>query len=339
MIRVLIIADVANHAFAHRAAGLIKHCPPDIQIEVEYYDERNVTTIAWSTYDVVFALPTGLGLIVRRLWRHMQIRMPPLIISHNSGLGRRTETYLEAILCADLVICNNYVTWANMFPYVLPNRYNAVNISNGVDLDVFSVTRPIEERPHKVVWCSTASKLEDRENDVKGYEDVLRPLKILLENRPEPWEVDYRIIEAGAGYSQEQMAEWYNGASYCVIGSKSEGTPNIALEAAACGCVVVSSAVGNMPELIQNGVNGIVVGQRDLRNFWQGMQVAREYREHLSQHMQEDIKTWDWSHRADWFYAVFRAAAAGRCRWPWTYLDTTPEQICPTMLAESATVG
>ncbi|MEO8601389.1 MAG: glycosyltransferase [bacterium] len=38
-----------------------------------------------------------------------------------------------------------------------------------------------------------------------------------------------------------------------------EGTPNPALEAAACGCTVVSTPVGTLPELIRDAANGYLV--------------------------------------------------------------------------------
>jgi glycosyltransferase involved in cell wall biosynthesis len=39
-----------------------------------------------------------------------------------------------------------------------------------------------------------------------------------------------------------------------------DGTPNPALEAASCECAIVSNHVGNMPEFIKHGVNGLFVG-------------------------------------------------------------------------------
>ncbi len=60
---------------------------------------------------------------------------------------------------------------------------------------------------------------------------------------------------------QDQVALWMNAADCLVLPSKSEGTPNVVLEALACGTPVVATPVGEAPELVKNDVNGYVVEQ------------------------------------------------------------------------------
>ena len=43
--------------------------------------------------------------------------------------------------------------------------------------------------------------------------------------------------------------------------SDMDGTPNTALEAAACECALISTPIGNMPDVIDHGVNGFLVGK------------------------------------------------------------------------------
>lgn len=56
-----------------------------------------------------------------------------------------------------------------------------------------------------------------------------------------------------------QMPELYNKAKMLVCASTVEGNPRVTIEAMACGTPVVSTRVGIMPEVIQNGENGLLV--------------------------------------------------------------------------------
>ena len=57
------------------------------------------------------------------------------------------------------------------------------------------------------------------------------------------------------------MRDFYQSLHVYVCASRSEGTPNPCLEAAACGLPVVTTPVGNMPEFVRDGVNGFFVAR------------------------------------------------------------------------------
>ena len=63
--------------------------------------------------------------------------------------------------------------------------------------------------------------------------------------------------------SHEQLRDQlYYKAEFYINASEYEGTPNPALESLACGLPVITTMAGNMPEIIQNGLNGFIVKDR-----------------------------------------------------------------------------
>lgn len=54
------------------------------------------------------------------------------------------------------------------------------------------------------------------------------------------------------------MPRYYNASDVLMIASRAEGTPNVLLEAIASGLPVVSLPVGDTPEIIPDGVTGIL---------------------------------------------------------------------------------
>ena len=65
----------------------------------------------------------------------------------------------------------------------------------------------------------------------------------------------------------EQLAHYYQAADVCVVPSRSESFGLVALEAAACGTPVVASNVGGLRIVVDDGVTGLLVDERDPRAF------------------------------------------------------------------------
>lgn len=61
-----------------------------------------------------------------------------------------------------------------------------------------------------------------------------------------------------AGY-HENTFSWYKGFDVYLLGSSSEGLPNTLLEALGMGVPVISTAVGAVPDIIENNNNGLLI--------------------------------------------------------------------------------
>jgi glycosyltransferase involved in cell wall biosynthesis len=294
---VRIIYDVEGWAFHRRALALQRYAPSDFDISVAALPRLDQVDAALGDDepDIVFVishpeLRTVRRVLTARGWRSK------LVGSWNCGWPLRIAEFYPTYRDADALVINNSLTWERLGQ--LPNTYP---LSNGVDCDLFRVHAPIEARQPKVLW--TGSQLGRQR---KGYDRFLLPLQEALHRRGIACDLLLVDSYSAAKRTAAEMVEWYNTGTVFVSASSTEGTPNTALEAAACGCTVVSTATGNMPELIRHGVNGYLV-ERDAEALLAGVRTAIANYHRAAGEMQRDIRAWDWQVRSAGFYEMFRA--------------------------------
>ncbi|HEX7830870.1 MAG TPA: glycosyltransferase family 4 protein, partial [Thermoanaerobaculia bacterium] len=108
------------------------------------------------------------------------------------------------------------------------------------------------------------------------------------------------------------MREFYQSLDVYVCASRSEGTPNPCLEAAASGVPVLTTPVGNMPEFIRDGENGLFV-TRDVDDIAAKLRALRddpELRARMGRAARVTAEAWDWRHQAPHYAEMFRAVLA-----------------------------
>lgn len=155
-------------------------------------------------------------------------------------------------------------------------------IYNGIDLDRFGESVSHHDatlsaiRKHSVLVAVAANMY----SPVKGHATLIAAAKRVCDDFPQ-----VRFVLIGDGVERPRLEELVKRAelqehflflgsrknvpellascNLFVLPSESEGLPNVVLEAMAAGLPVIATAVGGVPELIQDGVTGLLVPSRE----------------------------------------------------------------------------
>ncbi len=121
------------------------------------------------------------------------------------------------------------------------------------------------------------------------------------------------VITAGS------MQELYAEHDIFVFPSMMEGLPSVLLEAMASGMPVITAETCGMPDMVQDGFNGLLVPPADdvaLENAVSRLAESEELRERLGRAGQESMKRYEWSSAAEkleeLFFRVVRAEEASK---------------------------
>jgi glycosyltransferase involved in cell wall biosynthesis len=147
---------------------------------------------------------------------------------------------------------------------------------NGVDTCQFypapekQDNRPTALRDASVVIGTVCAMRPEKRVDwlIRAFAELLpadpRARLLLIGSGPETRQLRELCESLGIGEacrfepSQSDVAPWMRGLDIYVNCSSSESFPNGLLEAMACGCCVIGSQVGGIPELITHGHDGLL---------------------------------------------------------------------------------
>jgi glycosyltransferase involved in cell wall biosynthesis len=172
---------------------------------------------------------------------------------------------------------------------------------NGVDTTFFCPSR--QPRPRsgelRVGW---AGSLSNHGPAHRGFPDVIEPavaavpgVRLLTAIREQRWR------------THDEMLDFYRELDVYVCASRSEGTPNPCMEAAACGVPLVTTRVGNMPELVRDGDNGLFFDgtAEGLADKLSLLRDTPSLGPRMALRMLETIRDWDWRVLAENYAHMF----------------------------------
>jgi glycosyltransferase involved in cell wall biosynthesis len=191
------------------------------------------------------------------------------------------------------------VSFNNKFLYnTFKDRVSvAAYVPNGVDANTFCFCDNNLSGSDVFGWVG------NKDRATKNYKEVLQRL---IDDCPE---YKFNVIATSKSdnvssmLSVDQMVEFYHGLDFFLVTSSTEGTPNPALEALACGIPVVSTRVGNMVDIVVDGVNGFLVDDH-VDSFKKIMSFVSEidndkYIDMSRNARQIILDEWDWAIRVD----------------------------------------
>ncbi len=107
------------------------------------------------------------------------------------------------------------------------------------------------------------------------------PLRETLEKQAKRLGLSDRVVFCGW---RRPMQSWYEAMDVLVLPSRTEGLPNVVLEAMAMGVPVAATDVGGVGDLLEGGRYGVILP--DEANLWAELMIDllidRDKREHLA---------------------------------------------------------
>ena len=213
-------------------------------------------------YDLVHAHYVFSGWIARA-----QIRLPVVQSFHAPG---QMHTY-QGWLCRRLAPLVDEVVVTSEDHKARLGYEAAHVIPCGVDLDLFA-PRPVEEARRELGWDLGRKKLlwvgDPRPEKRVDLAHAVHQLLCARRN-----DVDLEVVSRVA---HERIPTYMNAGDVLLLTSDHEGSPVVIKEAMACNLPIVSTAVGDVPDVI-GGVEGCFLAEQTVEDLAAKAELALNY--------------------------------------------------------------
>lgn len=202
--------------------------------------------------------------------------LPVAVKVHGSDLlalgrdgGARFNRTVEVLRSADAVIAvGRHLLQRAIVLGASPERTH--HIPNGIDTSIFhpgdraAARRRIgvDSRARLIVFVGNLVRVKGVDVLLDAMPSIVQrvdnaacvcigegPLKARLAAHAARLALDNHVSFAGSK-PQQELADWYRAADVVVLPSRSEGVPNVLIEAAACASPMVASRVGGVPDVV-----------------------------------------------------------------------------------------
>lgn len=280
--KILILPDSPNWAFDFVTNEIIRYLSHKYSITKMYNIENKkiISPIDHTKYDLVFRFISFLVDTTKNVPRH---KLLTSIRSQNS-VERKPEFYTSEVLLSHY---NCISVVAKHMRTLLPNRCCPVfDTPNGVNTSLF---RPLKHEHDFTIGFAGNSKHPGE----KGVSLIVEAAK--------QCGVKYKVADRQVKWiPHEEMPLFYREIDTYVCMSATEGMPNSVLEAISCGKPVISTRVGGVPELVEEGVNGVFV-ERSVESLVRAINKLKDcpdLQRYMAQQARERaVSQFDWEQR------------------------------------------
>jgi len=235
MKKVLCIVDSYRWALHNRAVAL-KLAYKGHKFDIKHF--RDLKKVRFENYNIVYSLNWPIHGYISSKIADKRRRRYRLVTGISSHIGHPSDRKFAALLSNyDAVGTSNKFLY-NSFKKKFP-KTKIIYTPFGVDCSTFCPTTDPAKFSNIFGWVGNPDR------PVKRFSEIKKCIKSLGN------EVELVVATNKTNYSRLEMAKFYNRIGTLICFSESEGTPNPVLEAAACGRNVISTKVGNVPELFQ----------------------------------------------------------------------------------------
>jgi glycosyltransferase involved in cell wall biosynthesis len=206
---------------------------------------------------------------------------------HYSGFQRVMRNW--AYKNADLVVANSAFAREEIQREVLKEKKKVLYIPNAIDTKRFSPISTSEKKdirdqlgwlPDELVFLTVASYNEQKNHEgliesIRRNTNVSTPYKLRYcwvgRNQPKNrfQKIQSQLNTLGSGQQIDILGEkkdvikYYRAADVFLLNSLWEGTPNVVLEAMACGCPVIATDISDISRYVVPGQTGWLIPPKD----------------------------------------------------------------------------